>query len=77
MNTIEYEGYIAALEIDPETGVISGMVTNVRATLHFQGDTLESARAAFVDTVEDYRDWCAGDKRLAEKPYHLAGASLN
>ena len=66
---MEHDGYIAALETDLQTGVVSGMVTNVRATLLFQGDTLESARAAFVDTVEDYLDWCAGDGRVAEKPF--------
>ena len=64
-------GYVADLTIDDDTGVVSGIVTNVRATLHFQGDTLESARAAFADTVEDYLDWCAADGRVAAKPHSI------
>ena len=71
MSMIEHEGYIAALESDPETGVISGIVINARATLHFQGDTLEGVRAAFVDTVEDYWDWCLGDGRVVDTNVHL------
>jgi hypothetical protein len=29
MNTMIYDGYVAILEIDEETGVISGVVDNV------------------------------------------------
>jgi predicted HicB family RNase H-like nuclease len=61
-------GYVAELTIDHDTGVISGIVANVRATLHFQRDTLESALAAFADTVDEYLDWCAADGRVAAKP---------
>ena len=69
MNTMTHEGYIATLEIDEETGVISGLVSNVSATLHFQGATVPEVRAAFVDTIEDYKDWCASEGRAPEKPY--------
>lgn len=68
MNTMNHLGYVAELSIDDDTGVISGIVANVRATLHFQGDTLESARAAFADTVDDYLDWCAIEGRGAKVP---------
>ena len=67
-DSMNYLGYDAELTIDDDTGVISGIVANVRATLHFQGDTLECARVAFVDTVDDYIGWCAGDGSLAEMP---------
>jgi predicted HicB family RNase H-like nuclease len=69
MNTMNHEGYIATLDIDAETGVISGVVANVRATLHFQGETVAQVRAAFADTIADYRDWCASEGREPEKPY--------
>jgi predicted HicB family RNase H-like nuclease len=69
MNTMNHEGYIATLEIDEDSGVISGVVANVRATLHFQGTTVGEVRAAFVDTIEDYREWCASEGREPEKPY--------
>jgi predicted HicB family RNase H-like nuclease len=69
MSTMNHEGYIAALDIDEETGVISGVVVNVRATLHFQGETVAGVRAAFIDTIEDYKEWCASEGREPEKPY--------
>ena len=69
MNTMNHEGYIATLEIDEESGIISGIVANVRATLHFQGATVADVRAAFVDTIADYRAWCASEGREPEKPY--------
>jgi predicted HicB family RNase H-like nuclease len=69
MNMMNHEGYIATLEIDEETGVISGVVTNVRATLHFQGETVSEVRKAFEETIADYREWCASEGREAEKPY--------
>jgi predicted HicB family RNase H-like nuclease len=61
-------GFVATLETDKETGVISGVVANARATLHFQGNAVEEAQAAFVDTVEDYRAWFASEGR---EPTHL------
>ena len=69
MNTMNHEGYVATLEIDEDTGVISGVVANVRATLHFQGNTVAHLRAAFSETIADYRDWCASEGREPEKPY--------
>ena len=49
--------------------MISRIVANVRATLHFQGTTVGEVRAAFIDTIDDYRDWCAWEGRAPEKPY--------
>jgi predicted HicB family RNase H-like nuclease len=69
MNTMTHDGYVATLEFDEETGVISGVVQNVRATLHFQGETVAQVRAAFVDAIADYRDWRAAEGREPEKPY--------
>lgn len=69
MNMMNHEGYIATLEIDEDTGLISGIVTNVRATLHFQGETVPEVRKAFEDTIADYREWCTLQGREPEKPY--------
>ena len=69
MNTMNHEGYIATLEINEDSGVISGIVANVRATLHFQGTTVAEVRAAFIDTIADYREWCVSEGREPEKPY--------
>lgn len=69
MNTMTHDGYIAEIEIDADAGVLSGIVLNTRATLHFSGRTVEELRAAFKDSVEEYRDWCRAEGEEPEKPY--------
>ncbi len=69
MTTMTHEGYVATIEIDEDTGQFSGVVLNTRATLHFAGRTVDELRAAFADTIADYREWCAAEGREPEKPY--------
>jgi predicted HicB family RNase H-like nuclease len=69
MTTMTHEGYIAAIELDEDSGLLSGTVLNTRATLHFAGRTVEKLKAAFADTIADYRDWCQAESREPEKPY--------
>ena len=69
MNTMTHEGYVAEIDIDAESGVLSGIVLNTRATLHFSGRTVDELRAAFKDTVDEYRDWCKAEGEEPEKPY--------
>ena len=58
MTTLHHDGYLAALEIDEDAGVIHGRVVNARAVLTFEGETLPELRQALADTIADYRDWC-------------------
>lgn len=67
--TLTHEGYLATLEIDEEANVIHGRVVNARAVLTFEGEALSELRAAFADTVADYRDWCKERGVEPEKPY--------
>jgi predicted HicB family RNase H-like nuclease len=69
MTTMTHDGYIAEIGLDEEAGLLSGVVLNTRATLHFTGRTVEELKAAFVDTIEDYREWCRAEGREPEKPY--------
>lgn len=67
--TLTHEGYLATLEIDEEANVIHGRVVNARAVLTFEGEALSELRAAFADTVADYREWCKERGVEPEKPY--------
>ena len=69
MTTMNYDGYVAEIDIDAENGVLSGIVLNTRATLHFSGRSVDDLRAAFKDTVDEYRDWCRAEGEEPEKPY--------
>jgi predicted HicB family RNase H-like nuclease len=69
MNTMTHEGYIAEIDLDEETGLLSGIVLNTKATLHFAGKTVPELKQAFADTIAEYRDWCRADGVEPEKPY--------
>ena len=69
MNVLMHDGFVAELEIDDQAGVIHGRVTNARAVLTFEASTPGDLRAAFADTIADYRDWCAERGVEPEKPY--------
>jgi predicted HicB family RNase H-like nuclease len=64
-----HDGYVADITLDEESGLLSGVVLNTRATLHFAGKTVDELKAAFAGTIEDYKDWCRAEGREAEKPY--------
>ena len=64
-----HDGYLADLEIDEGAGVIHGRVVNARAVLTFEGETLADLKAAFSDTIADYREWCKERGVEPEKPY--------
>jgi predicted HicB family RNase H-like nuclease len=69
MNTMTHDGYIAEISLDEEAGLLSGVVLNTKATLHFTGKTVEDLKAAFAETIQDYQDWCKAEGKEPEKPY--------
>jgi predicted HicB family RNase H-like nuclease len=69
MNTMTHEGYIAEIDLDEESGLLSGIVMNTKATLHFAGSTVVELRQAFADTITEYREWCRSEGEEPEKPY--------
>lgn len=69
MTTMTHDGYLATLEVDEDADVIHGRVVNARAVLTFEGETLPELRAAFADTIADYREWCNERRVEPERPY--------
>lgn len=63
------EGYIAEIDIDQDAKMLSGIVLNARATLHFEARSVVALAKAFGDTIADYRDWCRERGVEPEKPY--------
>jgi predicted HicB family RNase H-like nuclease len=69
MNTMTHEGYIAEITLDEDYGLLSGIVLNTKATLHFTGKTVEELKTAFADTIHDYQNWCKAEGKEPDKPY--------
>lgn len=66
---LEHKGYTGVMEVDVESGVISGRVIGLRDVVTFQGDTVPQAVQAFRDSVDDYLEFCAERGESPEKPY--------
>ncbi len=74
MNTLAYKGYIGVVEYDDEAGLFHGEVVNLRDVITFQGDSVTDLRQAFIDSVEDYLEFCTQRGEQPEKP--LSGRLL-
>ena len=77
-NQIEYQGYIAAVEIDREANLLRATVINLdTAVLSACGRTVAELEESLSKTVEIYRSDCEADGVEAELPKviaHLSGA---
>jgi predicted HicB family RNase H-like nuclease len=65
-----YKGYLAGLYVDEEEAIIRGKVLNTRDTITFYGKTVEEARQAFRDSVDDYLDFCKEAGVEPDKPFN-------
>jgi predicted HicB family RNase H-like nuclease len=66
---LKYEGYVAEISYEEGDATMHGATVNTRAVLHFAGRDIEELKAAFAETVTDYRDWCKERGVEPEKPY--------
>lgn len=74
-NQIEYQGYIAAVEIDREADLLRAEVINIdSAVVSACGRTVRELEASLVETIELYRADCAVDGEPAEAPKSLTPA---
>jgi predicted HicB family RNase H-like nuclease len=65
MLMLTYKGYTGHLEIDEDAGILFGRVLDIQDVITFKGQTVEEARHAFEDSVEDYLEFC---QELGQEP---------
>lgn len=66
---MEYKGYIGKVEFDDEANLFHGEVINLRDVVTFQGETVGELRSAFLESVDDYLEFCEERGESPEKPY--------
>lgn len=66
---MNYKGYIGHVEFDDEADIFHGEVINTRDVITFQGKTVKEIKRAFIDSVEDYLEFCALQNEEPEKPF--------
>ena len=64
-----YKGYIGVVEFDEEAGIFHGEVINTRDVITFQGTCVEDLRQAFIDSIEDYLEFCKERGEEPERPF--------
>jgi predicted HicB family RNase H-like nuclease len=64
---MRYEGYLGAIEVDEEDGILFGRTVGLRDVITFQGGTVAEAHKAFQDSVDYYLDLCARGGKSPEK----------
>ena len=65
---MEYKGYKAAVEYDPDDEAFHGVVVNIEDTVHFQATTVRGLKKAFRDSLEDYLEWCQKQGKTPDRP---------
>ena len=68
-NRLAYKGYIGEIEFDPDAGIFHGEVINTRDVITFQGDSATELQQAFVDSIEDYLEFCQTRGEDPERPF--------
>lgn len=68
---MEYKGYLAGkIDVDPQSGVLSGVVAGLHDVVHFEGRTAEELVSAFRESVDDYLAMCAERGEAPDRPYN-------
>lgn len=66
---LKYKGYTGYVVYDDEAHLFHGELVGMRAVITFQGTSVKEIEEAFVDSVEDYLEWCKKRKKEPEKPH--------
>lgn len=64
-----YQGYVGRAEYDPESGLFHGEVIGTKDVITFQAKAVDKLRRAFVDSVDDYLNFCKARGESPEKPF--------
>ena len=66
---LTYKGYTGQLEIDEEASHLFGRVIDIRDVITFKGKTVDEAKQAFEDSIDDYLEFCQEIGQEADKPF--------
>ncbi len=64
-----YKGYTGRVEIDLDAEILFGRVIDITDVITFQGKTVDEARQAFNDSVDDYLAFCDERGEEPERPF--------
>ncbi|MDF5714499.1 MAG: type II toxin-antitoxin system HicB family antitoxin [Rhizonema sp. NSF051] len=65
----QYKGYTGDVEIDVESGMLTGRVIDIKDVVSFKGKTVEETRQEFEESVDDYLEFCTELGEEPDKPF--------
>lgn len=65
---MEYNGYAAEIEFDDGDQIYHGRVSNIDDVITLEGYTESELHQAFIDSVEDYLEFCQSENKLPSQP---------
>lgn len=68
-HTLAYQGYLAEVTIDDESGLLFAETIGMRDGVTAQAETYTALKREFATSIEDYLSWCAELGEEPEKPY--------
>jgi predicted HicB family RNase H-like nuclease len=69
MNVLEYKGYSARVELDPDDECFVGRLAGINDVVGFHGASIKELKAAFREAVDDYVAACRKSGKSPERPY--------
>jgi predicted HicB family RNase H-like nuclease len=67
MKLLEFEGYSARVELDPDDECFVGRVAGINDVVGFHGSTIEELKTAFHEAVADYIATCRKTGKTPEQ----------
>ena len=66
---MNYKGYIGHVEFDEDNAIFVGEIINTKDIITFQSDTAHGLKQEFIDSIEDYLDFCKARNEAPQKPF--------
>lgn len=73
MNVMNYEGYTARIEFDPEDRIFVGHLSGINDIVGFHGTTVDELEQSFMEAVDDYIAAC---EKIGQEPNRPASGKL-
>ena len=71
MGKLRYKGYSGTVEYDESNHLLMGKVLGLKqALILYEGDSVETLKKDFEESVDDYLETCQAEGRTPEKPYN-------
>ena len=69
MKAMNYKGYFAKVEFDPEDHIFVGHIIGIQDVVGFHGESVKELETAFKGAVDNYLEACKKLKQKPNKPY--------